>query len=269
MTVAVIYKPHHNKEFPDQSDQEMLQLELLLKEKAEICATEGNSIIIMGDYNGTINPSLDRGKNQTTGQYPTSNKPEYKLLKTLTSTIKYGKLVDIWRLQHPGIRQYSNKQPLKANSRIDLMLSSNNLTNKITSTYIEEQVLDPNGMQHHADIEIMHEKIFFGEYQRPNIIRLKRDQLSEEQSNAFSNNLNNNPAIKTEISRINANPEIQTEQTTINSVFRILKQTASSALKEAKILFVKPTPKKGAQNETIPPRMYLGTEKTKSYVYKA
>ena len=210
----------------------------------------------MGDFNGTINPSLDRDKNQKTGLYPTNTKPEYKLLKTLTSTTKYGRLADIWRLNYPESRQFSNKIPLKANSRIDLMLVSNNLTNKVTSTYIEEQVLDPNGMQHHVigtDFEIAHEKVSFGDYQRPNIIRFKRGQLNEEQSTNFSDKLNNNPAIKNEASRIDGNPGIQIAQDSINGVFRVLKQAISSALKAAKILFVNPTSKKGHRIKTYLP----------------
>ena len=87
-------------------------------------AVDVASIMILGDFNLVLDPSIDRTENR---QY-SPNAVDY-----LLKQIEQYKLFDVWRLRNPGVRAYSwcRNKPRFTGSRIDFVLTTQGLCNII------------------------------------------------------------------------------------------------------------------------------------------
>jgi hypothetical protein len=107
-----------------------------------------SSIIIGGDWNATMNPSIDRIHISEEGitTHPTTTQPESPILKNITGSYSKFQLVDIFRLTHGEVKQYSHTQATHSNSttssRIDFFLVSPNLIHRTIHTGIQDQDID-------------------------------------------------------------------------------------------------------------------------------
>lgn len=99
-------------------------------------------IIIAGDFNTVLNPTIDRSSNH--------NARTWNSTDTLNHLIEDFGLGDSWRLKHPTKQQYTFHSPVHHSySRIDLILTSNSIMSQITDQHIH-----PILISDHAPISI-------------------------------------------------------------------------------------------------------------------
>ena len=92
-------------------------------------------IIIGGDFNTIINPTLDKSNRTTTNHTWQST----DTIKQFMSDLGLG---DGWRLQHPSSREYSFYSPVHHSySRIDLFLTSNSIISQISDSKIHPIII--------------------------------------------------------------------------------------------------------------------------------
>lgn len=92
-------------------------------------------VIIGGDFNTTINPTLDKSNKITTNRTWQSS----DTIKQFMSDLGLG---DGWRLQHPSSREYSFYSPVHHSySRIDLFLTSNSIISQISDSKIHPIII--------------------------------------------------------------------------------------------------------------------------------
>lgn len=100
-------------------------------------------IIIGGDFNTVLNPSLDRSNNSNS----TRNCQSIETIKQFMSDFGLG---DGWRLKHPTDREYSFFSPVHHSySRIDFFLTSNSIISKISDVLIH-----PIAISDHAPVSL-------------------------------------------------------------------------------------------------------------------
>jgi exonuclease III len=100
--IAAVYVPSISSNFT-RTDIEELNTDLQRKiENIKINTT----IIIGGDFNATINPSIDRKK--STGKFINKTRPDSLILKTLTNKDNQNHLIDIWRYHHPTEKAFTH-----------------------------------------------------------------------------------------------------------------------------------------------------------------
>jgi ribonuclease HI/exonuclease III len=116
------------------------------KEIKDIIKTfhDNDKIILAGDINNTLNPSIDRETIHQTTQvcsYPSQTTPSNKLFASLTNLYRANPLIDIWRLLYPDERQFTKTTENTttrtiSRSRIDIILISANLISSVINTGI-------------------------------------------------------------------------------------------------------------------------------------
>lgn len=92
-------------------------------------------IIIAGDFNTVLDPTMDRSD-------LSKNKRIWQSTKTIKQFMNDFGLVDSWRLQHPDSKDYSFFSPVHHSySRIDYFLTSNSIMSNITNSTIHPIVI--------------------------------------------------------------------------------------------------------------------------------
>lgn len=107
----------------------------------------GHSIILMGDLNGCLNPSLDRLGSITMA-------PEGILMTSLHGS----GLHDVWREGHPELRAYSHEQNTRSGrskARLDYILATGDLSESCLGTCIAPDDWD-TGSDHYAVLAEFH-----------------------------------------------------------------------------------------------------------------
>ena len=101
-------------------------------------------VIIGGDFNTTIDPSIDK-------TYNPANKRPWQSTAVINQFMCDFGLGDGWRLQHPFKKQYSFYSPVhKSYSRIDFFLISNSIIKNILESHIH-----PILISDHAPVSIL------------------------------------------------------------------------------------------------------------------
>ena len=193
-------------------------------------------IILVGDWNATNNPSMDRetGK-QLILTRPDSTEPDIKLLKTLL-ILSNNPLVDIWRNNNPHETKYTNVMKhggglTPSKSRIDYFLISNNLCKETVNCWIDEEgILSPSSTHTSIGITI---RVHLKRQSAPQLaqmikaVKIDHDQCTDDDYANYTKQIN---ADKNIIHIHRKLDTIQTTQTKINAYERQL----ASAMKKAR-----------------------------------
>jgi len=92
-------------------------------------------VIIAGDFNSILDPSIDRSGNP-------GNKPIWQSTLTIKQFMTDYGLADSWRLQHPSSREYSFITPVHHSySRLDFFLTSNSMISNISQSSIHPIII--------------------------------------------------------------------------------------------------------------------------------
>jgi exonuclease III len=113
-------------------DQESKQIEFLNYLESLITKHDSKKIIICGDFNIIQDPQLDKWMAKP---HEKPSKPAERLKEIITQH----NMVDIWRLQNPGLKQYTwrrRKRDIIQQSRLDYVLVSDSLSAKTASATI-------------------------------------------------------------------------------------------------------------------------------------
>ena len=106
--------------------------------------TSNDNILLAGDFNVILNPSLDRkgGNHRETYQY----KQIISILHTIKSDFE---LEDIWRTKHPTTRRFTwrRQHPEPCSSRLDYWFTSSKL-----SDYVEKTDILPSYYSDHSGV---------------------------------------------------------------------------------------------------------------------
>ena len=137
-------------------------LEAYLKDNTD------KTLIIGGDFNTVLDIELDKKNGRTD-----THKSCRKYLNELTQTFN---LVDIWRIKHPNLKQYTwhstTKPPIF--SRLDYFLLSDNLANSVSSC--------AHRISYKSDHSIVELNINIANFQRgPGYFKLNNSFLLEKQ----------------------------------------------------------------------------------------
>jgi len=98
----------------------------VLRNALNLCA-DGN-IIMGGDWNSTENFTIDR----------TSEEPHLQSLSQLSNIIREFDLLDMWRIKHPQVRQYTwiKMTDRVSAARLDRIYMSNHLSSRSIDCFI-------------------------------------------------------------------------------------------------------------------------------------
>lgn len=92
-------------------------------------------VIIAGDFNTVLDPSIDRSGNLR-------NKPIWKSTSIIKQFMTDYGLADSWRLQHPSSREYSFFSPVHHSySRLDFFLTSNSMISNTSQSTIHPIII--------------------------------------------------------------------------------------------------------------------------------
>lgn len=128
VTIATLYAPNSG------------QLDFLAQTLALLTSFAQGDIIVGGDFNMILDSHLDRSYH-----LPSAHKP-FKRYTDLKDIIEKHNLEDVWRLQHAGEKDFTfYSAPHNVYSRIDYILLSSALIDKVTTTTI-----DPSKWSDHA-----------------------------------------------------------------------------------------------------------------------
>ena len=105
--------------------------------------TPNNSkVILLGDWNGVVNPSLDRQISYNPGGTEVSSEtsPERPFLTKLLKKHTHKSLCDIWRVFNPTVKEYTHtvytEKLYPSKARLDFALVSENLVIKTNRVWI-------------------------------------------------------------------------------------------------------------------------------------
>jgi exonuclease III/ribonuclease HI len=156
-----------------QIDESIKQKITSLYQDAELANREA---IILGDFNATMNPSIDRN-NQST-----STTPESEILKTLASL----PIADVYRSKYPDVTEFSFSGNTHAQSRIDLIFASKNIN---STTLKIEYVELGSAFDHKALIWNREENIDANISTLTNISQIDTTKATEEEWVAFQSTI--------------------------------------------------------------------------------
>jgi ribonuclease HI len=112
--IMIVNMPHRSN---DNNTYEQVQLEIRNIINSQ---NEFTNIIIMGDWNATMNPSIDRDSQNS------STLPEMQLLREMVSGELNHTFEDLWRIDYPEARSYTHNSTRSTNSRIDFTMTNIN-----------------------------------------------------------------------------------------------------------------------------------------------
>lgn len=128
MTIANIYGPNSDND------------EIFNKVFSIVSTFPQSKILIGGDFNTVLNPSLDK-----------SNNTNHTKTDTIKQYMNELGLSDTWRLNNPIARDYTYFSPVhKSYSRKDFFLANNSISQDITDTKINPIIISD-----HAPITLM------------------------------------------------------------------------------------------------------------------
>jgi len=135
-TVINLYAPNVDKE----RRHFFTKLEKWIADFAE----EKERCLLVGDYNYTPDPKLDRVCSVTQAKYYDRSKETYeKLCKSL-------QLVDSWRVKNPSLKDYT----CRSQSRIDLMLCTGSVLDKVKNIVIKQPFVYSDHKQLSVQLEL-------------------------------------------------------------------------------------------------------------------
>jgi len=156
LIIASVYQPNDSPTNKNDVKKFQQYIVTLLNEAPELAY-----VILMGDWNGCMNPSLDReiATDLTAAQptVPTQTTPESKILRTICNISNPHRLVDVYREKHPitsaftHIIEHDNQSP--SQSRIDFALVTRNTSRLVEDAWISGPI-DALSKMHHLPIGI-------------------------------------------------------------------------------------------------------------------
>jgi hypothetical protein len=131
IVISVFYNEHHMRKTEELA---------ILKQLKDFCS-DSEIKIVGGDFNGTICPTVDRRSQSCSDNF--NDKPETRILKSLTNAYAIDSLLDVWRMTHPDKREFTYSDH-KTQSRIDIILANKNAMNYIECVEIKPSAcIDP------------------------------------------------------------------------------------------------------------------------------
>ena len=160
-------------------------------------------IIAGGDWNTTLNPSIDRIFNNE----PTQNiEPESKSINSLLNNI-HNPLHDIWRINFENKKEFTHTANVSggiSEARLDMFLISEKAITKTISTRIMEKNNSPTETSPHRAIEIILD-IASNRINQKNLRQpqpqIIRKTITEESKQAYATHIENNQILNAAIER--------------------------------------------------------------------
>ena len=197
--------------------------------------TIGDRIIMAGDMNTTLNPSIDRltlniQTNMETR--PTQMAPSNPIFRHLTNKYDSRSLVDIWRTFNPTDNIYTHQVEngpagKLSKSRIDFFLISRNLISSVTTTQIINSSCILDEFDHDiisltVTLPITRLESMYNNAYKSSHYKINYDSINEDAAKQFNEGLEKDRKLIKQLDHFNEETNVDKEK--LQNLYNILKE---------------------------------------------